>query len=223
MGGVLAQQSLHERAAARLRELIIYGVLAPGERIVEQQLCADLGISRTPLREALKLLAAEGLVALRLNRGARIMPVDGGEVAQLFEVMSGIERMAAEMAALRCTPAELRRLDALQRRIEEHHASGDLAGYFADNQRIHRLIVEMTHNDVLIETHGRLMGRAERARFMALGSASRWAESVAEHRAVLDALAAGDATSAGLLLSNHVAATGPVVRAALTKQKAKAA
>ena len=223
LGGALAQQALHQQAAARLRELIIHGVLAPGERIVEQRLCADLGISRTPLREALKLLAAEGLVALRLNRGARIMPMDGGEIVQLFDVLSGIERMAAEMAAERRSPAALRRLEVLQRRIEDHHASGDRAGYFAANQRIHRSIVEMTRNDVLIETHGRLIGRAERARFLALGSSIRWAESVAEHRAVLDALAAGDAEVAGRLLADHVAETGAVVSAALDNQKTIAA
>jgi DNA-binding GntR family transcriptional regulator len=210
---------LHEQAANQLRTLIVRGDLAPGEPLLEVGLSEALGISRTPLREALKQLAAEGLVELRLNRGAVVAPLRYDELAELFEAVSGIERCAAELAATRMTAQDLNRLEALQRRIERHRDRGELREYFEINQQIHSTIVGFARNSVLKASHDALLARAERARFLALSAHGRWDESVREHRQVLAALKAGDAEQAGQLLGQHVRRTGETVAETLAKRK----
>ena len=207
----LQRASLHERATERLRTLIVRGELAPESVLVESELCDLLGVSRTPLREALKLLALQGLVELRQNRSARIPAIREGDMRDLFEAVSGIERVAAELAAKKITPAQLGDLRRLQEEIECHFAQGNLQAYFTVNQEIHRAIVAAAENANLRETHGWLLGRAERARYLALSSPRRWGESVTEHRAILAALAARDADAAGRLLGAHVLRTGSEV------------
>jgi DNA-binding GntR family transcriptional regulator len=206
---------LHEQAAARLRLLIVRGDLAPGEPLLEADLSDALGISRTPLREALKRLASEGLVELRLNRSAIVAPLRVAELAELFEAVSAIERCAAELAATRMSERDIERLEALQQRIEWHHDRGELRDYFEVNQQIHGAIVGLAGNSVLKATHDMLMPRAERARFLALRVRGRWDESVREHREILAALKARDATRAGALLGHHVRRTGLVMADAL--------
>ena len=207
----LRRISLHERVAARLRDMIVHGGLRPGERISEAALCDQLDISRTPLREALKTLAAEGLVELRPNRGARIAPLRQPETLELFETIAGLERIAAEHAAERLSVAELKKLEKLHDRMETCHDSGDLKPYFACNQDIHRLIVAGAHNQVLQSTHGFLHTRMSRARYFALFVPQRWGESVAEHRRVMDALRARDGATAGAEMHAHVLRTGQII------------
>jgi DNA-binding GntR family transcriptional regulator len=204
----LQRSSLHERATERLRTMIVRGELAPDSALVESELCDLLGVSRTPLREALKLLAVQGLVELRQNRSARIPPIREEDIRDLFEAVSGIERAAAELAARRITPTQLDELRLLQDEIERHFADGNLQVYFSVNQQIHRAIVVASGNATLLETHAWLLGRAERARYLALSSPRRWGESVNEHRAILGALSARDAEAAGRLLGAHVLRTG---------------
>lgn len=212
---------LHSQAAERLRGMIVHGALPPGTAIGEAELCAALGMSRTPLREALKLLAAEGLVELRANRSARIARLRPEETDELFEAVASIERAAAELAAQRADAGQLRRLRALQDRMERHHGRGELADYFALNQRIHLEIVAAAGNAVLAAVHGTLLARAERARLLAItASSTRWDESVGEHREILAALEARDAERAGRALMRHVLRTGEAVRAALRQMPA---
>ena len=210
---------LHEQAAKKLRTLIVRGDLLPGEPLLEVGLSEALGISRTPLREALKQLAAEGLVELRLNRGAMVAPLRREELLELFEAVSSIERCAAELAALRITAPDLERLEALQARIEGHRERGELRDYFEINQQIHSAIVSFARNNVLKASHDALLARAERARFLALSADGRWEESVREHRQILAALKARDAERAGRLLGHHVRRTGEIVADTLTKGK----
>ena len=211
---------LHEQAARKLRTLIVRGDLSPGQPLLEVGLSEALGISRTPLREALKQLAAEGLVELRLNRGAVVAPLRRDELVELFETVSGIERCAAELAAHRMTASDLQRLEALQKRIERHHGRGELRDYFEVNQQIHSAIVGFARNSVLKASHEALLARAERARFFALSAAGRWDESVHEHRQILAALRARDAERAGRLLGQHVRRTGEIVADTLANMEA---
>jgi DNA-binding GntR family transcriptional regulator len=205
------RSGLYEQAASRLRSLIVRGDLAPGQPLLENELSDALGVSRTPLREALKHLASEGLVELRLNRSAIVTPLRRDELIELFEALSGIERCAAELAAIRMAARDVEQLEALQGRIEWHHARGELREYFELNQQIHRAIVGFARNNVLKATHDMLLPRAERARFLGLSVLGRWEESVRDHREILDALKARDADRAGQLLGHHVRRTGEVV------------
>lgn len=209
---------LHERAATRLRLLIVRGDLAPGQQLLEADLSDALGVSRTPLREALKQLASEGLVELRLNRTAIVAPLRHDELTELFEALSGIERCAAELAATRMEPRDLEQLEALQASIEWHQGRGEMRHYFEINQQIHRAIVGFSRNGVLMATHDVLLPRAERARFFGLSVLGRWDESVRDHQEILEALKAGDAGRAGQLLGRHVRRTGEVVAGALPVQ-----
>ena len=202
---------LHEQAAARLRTMIVRGELAPGQQLGEADLSDALGISRTPLREALKQLASEGLVELRLNHSAVVAPFRRAELTELFEAVSGIERCAAELAATRMEPADFERLEALQDKIEWHRSRGERREYFQLNQQIHSAIVGFARNAVLKATHEALLARAERARFFALSLRDRWDESIREHQEILATLKAGDAAGAGQLLAQHVRRTGEIV------------
>lgn len=212
----LARAGLHEHAARQLRGMIVTGKLRPGAPIVETELCEALGISRTPLREAVKMLAAQGLVELRPNRSSRIAPMDATHITELFEALSNVERIAAEYAARRLTAPELAALRGMQETMEGHYREGDLAAYFAVNQAIHSAILAGAHNATLVEMHRWLFARAERARYFALGTQSRWVESIQEHRDILAALEARDPDTAGRLLAAHVMHTGTGVLALLT-------
>jgi DNA-binding GntR family transcriptional regulator len=187
----LKQTGLHERAAARMRAMIIRGELAPGSPTQETKLSNALGVSRTPLREAMKLLAAEGLVELRPNRSPRIADIETDRILELFEALAGIERLAAELAAQRATERELQRLRLLQMRIESYHRDGKLDDYFTINGEINGLIVRAARNAPLREARETLLSRAERARYhLALDAERRWSNSVEEHAAILAALEA---------------------------------
>ena len=213
--------ALHEQARDRLRSLIVRGDLAPGVAILETQLSEELGISRTPLREALKLLAAEGLLELRSNRSAQIAPLRPAEIDEIFEVISAIEGIAAQLAASRMTNQELRRLSQLQDRMEAHHDEGRLDEYFKINQEIHSFIIASAKNAVLKSTHDTLLARAERARYFALSSRSRWDESVHEHRQILKALEKRDGAAAARALTQHVLRTGRAVNEELRLREKK--
>jgi DNA-binding GntR family transcriptional regulator len=206
---------LYEQAATRLRMLIVRGDLAPGQQLLETDLSEALGVSRTPLREALKQLASEGLVELRLNRSTIVAPLRRDELIELFEALSGIERCAAELAAIRMVARDVEQLEAMQVRIERHHGRGEMRDYFEVNQQIHRAIVCFARNSVLKATHDVLLPRAERARFFGLSVLGRWDESVRDHQEILEALRAGDADRAGRLLGQHVRRTGEVVAGTL--------
>lgn len=211
--------SLTDVAVGQVRRMIVRGHVAPGERLNEPAICEALGISRTPVREALKLLASEGLVELRRNRNAIVSLIDPAELAHLFEVESGIESMAARLAASRMTTSDLKQLEILQIRMERHHGRRKLEDYFDVNQQIHKLIVASSKNPVLVKTHSWLLGRLERARFLALGAVGRWEQSVLEHREILAALKAGDAKTAGDLFAVHVERTGAIVAHTVANQR----
>ncbi len=213
----LLRVGLHERAAERLRLMIVQGELAPGAPLVEVELSNALGISRTPLREAIKLLAQDGLVELRANRSPRVRSLVAGDIKDLFEALSGVERMAAELAAFRITADELRRLADLQAEIVSEHHAGRRAAYFAANRTIHRTIVQAARNRTIADLHATLFGRAEQVRFFALRLEDRWEQSIVEHQDILDALEARDSARAGRLLGAHVGHTADVVAICLAE------
>ena len=203
--------SLAQEAYRVLQRMIVHGELAPGARIVEPALCEQLDISRTPLREAIRMLSSDGLIAIRHNRNAVVTLIDSRELEHLFEAEAGIEGLAAELAASRMTNTDLKQLEAMQERLEKLHAKGDRTAYFELNQRIHTRLVAGAKNPVLEETHQRLLGRLERARYLALNSIGRWQESTDEHRAILEALKARNGERAQRLLSDHVRHTGDAI------------
>lgn len=210
----IRRRTLHHNVTEQLRDMIVENELAAGDRIDEKALCDLFEISRTPLREALKVLASEGLVELFPNRGARVARMTEREVVELFEVASGLECMAAELAAQRATDKELAELRRVHESMVRYHKAGRRSKYFRLNERIHNTVITLAKNDVLTDSHQSLMTRIRRARFQAIMSQERWDESVQEHEDLLVALEARDGPKAGAVLRAHVLETGEAVRPA---------
>ena len=200
----IQRRPLHEEAAERLRDLIVQGRLAPGARLNERLLTAQLGVSRTPLREAFKVLATEGLVELLPNRGAIVSPVDQDRLSETLAVMGTLEALAGELACRNATDAQLNEIRALHYEMLAYHARGDLAGYFKFNQAIHLKIVKYSGNAMLYNIYRQLNGNVRRARYMANLSQERWDAAVREHDEILAALSARDVKRIKLLLTEHL-------------------
>ena len=201
----IARRPLHEDAIEQLRAMIVYGELAPGDRLNERVLCEQFAISRTPLREAFKLLALEGLVELLPNRGAIVARLDPARISQTLSVMGALEGLAGEMACANASEATIAEIRALHFDMLATHARGDLGGYFKYNQLIHLKLVEASGNPVLAATYRQLNTSVRRVRYMANLSRERWDAAVREHEAILAALAARDATRLRTLLADHLA------------------
>jgi DNA-binding GntR family transcriptional regulator len=215
--------SLHEEVVGILREMILEGRLPPGSRIAEADLCRRLGVSRTPLREALKVLASDQLVELLPNRGAVVAQVTVAETAELFEVLEGLEAIVGELAASRMSDSAIAELKALHGRLIEHHRDGRRAEYFAANQQIHRRLVEAAGNATLAALHTGYSRKIARARYAANFSQLRWDESVQEHAEIIAALERRDGAALSLLLREHLRRTAQSVLDALRASPAIAA
>ena len=215
----IVRRSLHDELLFRLRELIIDGDLAPGEKVPEKELCARFGVSRTPLREALKVLANEGLVTLTPNRGATVTALTIEELEEAFPVMGALEALSGEMAALRITDSEIAAIRRLHEAMVAHYQRGELAPYFKLNQKIHEAILEAAGNPTLAALHRSLASRVRRARYAANMSAERWAKAVAEHEEMLAALQTRAPEGLGLILKRHLANTFETVKETLISDK----
>lgn len=211
---------LGESALDRVRELIVQGELAPGSRLNERLLCERLGVSRTPLRESFKALAAEGLVELHPNRGAAVTPLTVGRIRETFAVLGALEALAGELACAHASEADVADIRALHYQMVAHHKRSDLAGYFRLNQTIHMRLVEAGGNAILAQTYRQLNAQVRRARYMANLSPERWARAVAEHEAMLEALDAHDAPRLKTLLLDHLGAKMIAVLATLEAAQA---
>jgi DNA-binding GntR family transcriptional regulator len=168
-------------------------------------LTAQLGVSRTPLREAFKLLATEGLVELLPNRGAIVSEIDPVRLAEALAVMGALEALAGELACTSATDGQIGEIRSLHQEMLANHARGDLAGYFKFNQAIHLKIVKYSGNTVLYQTYRHLNANVRRARYMANLSQERWNAAVREHGEILDALARRDVARIRVLLTEHLA------------------
>ena len=181
----IQRQSLHLEVADNLRDMIVEGALLPGQRISEGDLCEQFGISRTPMREALKVLASEGLVEIKPNRGTRVSEITLEDIDELFEAVSGIERLCGELATEKLTESNLENLKNLHQRMTNHFKNGQRHDYFRLNQETHNLIVQLSGNSVLRDIHANIMIKVRRARYLAILSVERWEQSVQEHAGIL--------------------------------------
>ena len=204
-GDETAPRLLHEAVLDRLRDMIVLGELAPGTKLNERVLCSQLGASRTPLREALKYLASEGLVRLLPNRGAVVAPLDPERVKHIFTVMGALEALAGELACRNATEADINEIRALHYQMLAHHARSELAEYFRLNQEIHLKLLEVSGNEPLTTIYRSLNAHVRRARYMANLSRERWNRAVAEHERMLDALVRRDGTALQKILRDHLA------------------
>jgi len=210
-----ASLALHDQVAARLRTMLVEGRIAPGAKLNERELCEQLHVSRTPLREAIKLLSVEGLVDLLPNRGAVAVKLTEADVMHSFEVLATLEGLSGELAAQRISDAEIAELRALHYEMMACHARRDLSGYYRLNARIHSAINEAAGNPVLAQSYRAINARVQSLRFRTNQDEAKWARALTEHQQMIDALAARDAVGLRLILIQHLMAKRDTVLALL--------
>ena len=200
----LGRASLHEELVERIREMIFSGALTGGDRVPEQKLCDMFGVSRTPLREALKVLGGEGLLHLLPNRGARVATLTEEDVDEIFPVMGALEALSGELACTRISDTELAEIRALHYQMALHHTRKALHEYFALNQQIHEAILKAAANPTLEAQYRSLAGRIRLARFRANMTQARWDQAMHEHEEMLAALDARDGAQLAAVLRRHL-------------------
>jgi DNA-binding GntR family transcriptional regulator len=196
--------SLHEQVAQRLRQMLVEGQIAPGAKLNERELCEALDCSRTPLREAIKRLAAEGLVELLPHRGAVAVSMDEQSVRDTFELMAGLEALSGELAAQRITEEELAEIRAMHYEMLAAYTRQDLSAYYRLNAQIHRAINAAAKNPVLSATYDRINARLQALRFRSNQDGAKWAAAMQEHEKMIEALARRDVAAMREVLASHL-------------------
>jgi DNA-binding GntR family transcriptional regulator len=207
----LDRLTLPAAVANRLRELIIEGELAAGTRLNERTLCDRLGVSRTPLREAFRLLASEGLVQIQPNRGAQVVALSDDDIRESFEVMSGLEALSGELACRNITDAEVAEIRALTFEMLACHARRDLPAYYRLNRLIHDKISLASRNRLLQQMYATLNQRIQNLRFRSNFDQAKWDSAAREHADMVDALAARDPARLAGIMRTHLKHKGEAV------------
>lgn len=195
---------LHEQVAVRLRQMLVENQIPPGAKLNERELAEVLQVSRTPLREAIRMLAAEGLVELLPNRGAIAVSLSEEDVRHTFEVMAGLEALSGELAAQRITDAEMSEIRAMHYEMLAAYTRGDLSAYYRLNAQIHRAINAAAKNPVLSATYNQVNARLQALRFRSNQDGHKWQRAVQEHEAMIEALSRRDATAMRQVLLTHL-------------------
>jgi len=201
----IIRRTLHDELLERIRQMIIDGELTPGDKVPEKELCERFAVSRTPLREALKVLASEALVTLTPNRGAMIADLTLDDLEEAFPVMGALEALAGEMACANITDSELAHIKQLHEKMVAHYEARELTPYFRTNQKIHEMILAAARNQTLSSLYRSLEGRIRQARYLANMSTTRWTKAVQEHEQILNALEARDGAALAQILKIHLA------------------
>ena len=196
--------SLHDDVASQLRSYIFDGQLSPGSFIDEVTLCELWSISRTPLREALKVLTAEGLVRHEPRRGCFVNEVTEQDLDDIFPVIAMLEGRCAFNATQRATPADVQALEVWHTRLQEHADAGRINDYYEANFAIHEAIIQLANNKWLAQTIADLRKILKLARLQQLHAPGRLKQSLKEHMAVFAALKSKDAAGADAAMRDHL-------------------
>jgi DNA-binding GntR family transcriptional regulator len=199
----LARRALYEDVAERLRAQIFARELEPGAWIDETRLAAEYGISRTPLREALKVLAAEGLVTMRPRRGAYVAETSRDDAAQVYHLLALLEADAAAEVARRASDEQIAQLQRLHERLEKQVRQRD--AFFAANEQFHLALLEAASNRWRLQIVADLRKVMKLNRHHSLFKQGRISQSLAEHRALMAAIVARDGVKAQRLMREHFA------------------
>ncbi len=215
--------SLHDQVAQQLRDLIFSGELSPGAFVDETGLCEQWAISRTPLREALKVLAAEGLVRHEPRRGSFVNEVTEQDLDDIFPVMALLEGRCAFEAAQQATDADIAVLEELHHQLERNASQGRIPEYYAANYAIHEAIIAIAGNKWLAQVIGDLRKILKLARLQQLNAPGRLSQSLAEHMAIFAALKARDAEGADAAMRTHLTRQREALRQLARQRKSRIA
>lgn len=217
----LVQNSLHQEVAATLREQIFSGLWAPGSFLDETELCERLQISRTPLREALKVLTAEGLLRHEPRRGCFVNEVSEQDLDEIFSVIALLEGRCAFEAARKASDADIAALDSLHERLERHAKAGRINDYYATNFTIHEAIITLANNRWLAHAIADLRRILKLARLQQLHAPGRLTQSLSEHLAIYAALRVRDGEAAENAMRNHLTHQREALRELTRTQKSR--
>ena len=204
-------ETLTAHALQALRAAIADGRLAPGERHSVARLADDLGVSRTPVREALLLLERQGVVAFERNLGVRILETSAQEIADIFGLRLLLEVPATRRATELLTAADLTALTRALRAMKQHAAGRDEAAFMAEDQRFHEIVLRAAGNARLLDTVGQLRDHVRFGGPSTVGRSRDMTAILAEHRAILDALKRRDADGAAAAMAEHLRTTGKLL------------
>ncbi|KOF17446.1 GntR family transcriptional regulator [Ensifer adhaerens] len=213
--GPIRRTALHDTLVSHLRDMIIEGDLSPGTRLHEGQLGEQLGVSRTPLREAIKYLASEGLVELVPSRGAVVKRFSAKDVHDMLTVLQTLEELAGKLACEAASDAGIAEVRALHDEMVRRYKVGDRLQYYKLNQQIHSAIVQLAENAALADMHAVLQTRLKRIRFIGHEGPEKWAAAVAEHDEMIVALEARDKAKLSEVLGRHLMNAWERVRASV--------
>ena len=200
----LDSSTMVDGAYQSMRRRILDNIWAPGYQALEQEIALQLGMSRTPVREALIRLANEGLVEVIPRRGMRVLPVSANDMKEIYEILTALESMAAEMlAARKPTDAELKPLVAANNAMAKALAKNDLDAWAAADESFHEQLVSLAGNKMLADTVFSYWDRAHRARMFSLRLRPKPVNSTQEHMAMVDRIRAGDAAGAAAVYREH--------------------
>ncbi|PPD13988.1 MAG: GntR family transcriptional regulator [Methylobacterium sp.] len=195
---------LHDEVAERIRELVRSGELEPKSRVNELELAERFGISRTPLREAIKILATEGILELLPNRGARVAAVNEAEIDEMLEVIAGLEASAARLLARRITDSEIAEIAELHEAMLETYERRDEARYFTLNRQIHEAMMRAAKNATLVQLYAGLSSRIQRFRYAAHKTPEQWQRAIDEHEDMLRLMIERDGEQLARLMETHI-------------------
>jgi DNA-binding GntR family transcriptional regulator len=217
----LVHNSLHDEVAAQLRDRIFAGELLPGTFLDEARLAGQMSISRTPLREALKVLTAEGLVRHQQRRGCFVNEVTEQDLDEIFPVIALLEGRCAYEAAINASDADLRALEALHDKLSRHAKARRITDYYAANYAIHEAIITLSNNRWLAQVIGDLRKILKLARLQQLHAPGRLEESLSEHLALFAALKAGDPDRAEAAMRLHLTRQREALRHMARNQRSR--
>jgi DNA-binding GntR family transcriptional regulator len=212
LGGI-HRRYLHDEVADRLRSLILSGQLEPRSRINELELCDQFGTSRTPLREAIKILSSEGLLELLPNRGARVAVLGMGEIDDMIHVVAGLEAVAAELACQRITEDEILAIAEDTDAMMEAWKARDDGRYFLLNRAIHEAIMSASANATLKGLYANLSSRIQQMRYTAHKTDEQWRRAAEEHIRMVALLRARRGEELGQLMKLHIRSKAEVIAA----------
>jgi DNA-binding GntR family transcriptional regulator len=209
----IARIPLHEEVTNRIRDMVVESKLAPGERIQEMQLAQQLGVSRTPIREALKVLTSEGLVELLPLRGAIVKEFTDKDARDMLDVIALLEAFAGERAC-QADPARIEAVLDMHRQMRGLYERRQRLEYFVLNQQIHEALIALADNDALSQTHATLSKRMRSLRYTGNSGPDNWAAAMAEHEAMIAALERRDGSALSQAMREHIQNTWPRIQPA---------
>jgi DNA-binding GntR family transcriptional regulator len=215
--------SLHDQVAQQLRDLIFAGTLSPGAFVDENRLCEQWAISRTPLREALKVLSAEGLIRHEPRRGCFVNEVTEQDLDEIFPVIALLEGRCAYEAAVHAGDADLQALETLHEQLQQSAQRGEIPAYYAANFAIHEAIIAIAGNKWLAQVISDLRKILKLARLQQLNAPGRLTQSLGEHMAIFAALKAGDAEGAEVAMRTHLTRQREALRQLAKQQNSRVA